>query len=182
MSGSAARFGSFALVTAAAFFVVITYVVLSYMPTTAISLPLYAQARQVVHPIVPEGWAFFTRNPREERIYPYVLRDGHWVNVHSTPHAEPDHAFGLNRISRSQGVEVGELFGLVPSGSWTSCESRDVDRCLSAATPLLTTRNVSPDPTICGQVALIRQEPVPWAWARSATVMPMKYARMVVKC
>jgi antimicrobial peptide system SdpA family protein len=175
-------FGTFSLATAIAFAAVVLYVAQTYLPTTAVSLPLYAQIRPVARSLVPEGWAFFTRSPREERVLPYVLRDGRWTDVHAPPHAEPQHAFGLNRVSRAQGVELGLLYGGLPSNAWTSCRFTDAARCLAGTAISLTLRNVSPDPTICGDVALLRQEPVPWAWAHSTTAMPIKYVRLAVRC
>jgi antimicrobial peptide system SdpA family protein len=178
----ARAFGAFSLATAIAFATVALYVAVAYVPTTAVSLPLYTQIRPIVRSVIPEGWAFFTRSPREERMAPYVLRDGRWTDVHAAPHAEPQHLFGLNRISRAQGVELGLLYGAVPSTAWTSCRGTDPARCLDGSTIALTLRNLSPDPTICGDVGLVRQEPVPWAWAHSTTVMPIKYARLTVQC
>jgi len=177
-----ARFGLFAIATVSLAVAVALYVTEAYMPQGAIALPFSTPARALVHMVVPEGWAFFTRDPREERLFPYVQRDGHWVSVHAAPHAEPQHAFGLDRVSRAQGVELGMLFGSVPTPAWTTCASRDLEACLSSAPTGLTIRNTSPDPTICGDAAIVRQEPLPWAWAHTATVMPIKFARMVVRC
>jgi hypothetical protein len=68
--------------------------------------------------------------------------------------------------------------------SWSSCSGTPVG-CLDGAKPI-------PDPivniagvqTLCGDVAFVRQQPVPWAWAHASatTQMPSSILRVTIQC
>lgn len=153
------------------------------LPTNPVT-SLFAEDRLAVRSVLPQGWAFFTRSPREERTLPF-LRDegGVWHEIHTATHAEPRHAFGLNRRSRAQGVEVGLLLGEVSAAQWHDCGG-PVAGCLDEAEVVARLRNPSPAPSVCGDVALVRREPLPWAWSQDDTVenMPALVARLEVSC
>lgn len=160
------------------------YVVHAQLPTNALDLPFESELKTAMRVLVPEGWAFFTRNPREERFLPFRRRpDGTWSYAHAGPHAEARNAFGLNRASRAQGVEVGLLQGSIPAAAWQACDDAIVS-CLEQSTTVLELTNQSPNPTLCGAVALALQEPLPWAWAAAAAeeTMPSKIVRLDLKC
>jgi len=114
---------------------------------------------------VPEGWAFFTRDPREEGMFVYSRReDGSWRSVVEAPLSAWGNAFGFDRGPRRQGVEMGLLAATLPIEGWTPCVSTELPRCLEDAAPTLTFANPSPAPTLCGELAVVRRKPVPFAW------------------
>lgn len=144
--------------------------------------------RDDVRIIVPEGWGFFTRDPREPRIVPYTLNpQGEWQNANLGPHSQGRWIFGFDRRSRAQGVEIGTLFGDVPEAGWTECgddaEPLDPPTCLDLAEPI-SVHNPSESPSLCGTVALVAQEPIPWAWrdAIDTIEMPSRVLLLDVAC
>lgn len=160
------------------------YVAHSQMPPNALELPFEAQVRPLARILAPEGWNFFTRNPREERALPFMRHaDGTWASAHAGPHAQARYAFGLNRVSRAQGVEIGLLLGGIPSSAWEACQE-SISTCLASGGPVMHLRNVSPAPTLCGDVGLALEEPLPWAWieSRDEVTMPSRVARLDVTC
>lgn len=160
------------------------YVVHAHLPTNALDLPFESEIRTALRVLVPEGWAFFTRNPREERFLPFLRRpDGTWSYAHAGPNAEARNTFGLNRAARAQGVEIGLLQGSIPAAAWQPCDDA-ILACLQRSTTALELTNESPNPTLCGAVALALQEPLPWAWAAASSeeTMPSKIVRLDVKC
>jgi antimicrobial peptide system SdpA family protein len=169
---------------ALAWVVIGIYAVHSRFPTNTLELPLESSLSPVLVAVIPEGWAFFTRSPREDRVMPFV-RDlsGRWVYSHAGPHSEPRNAFGLNRASRAQGVELGLLMAQIPATHWGECSEQPV-ACLEHASTAIPLRNESPSPTLCGAVGIARQEPLPWAWidARDEVTMPTRTARLDVTC
>jgi antimicrobial peptide system SdpA family protein len=160
------------------------YIVHAQIPRNVLELPFEQTVRSAIPFFVPEGWAFFTRDPREPRLLPYRRgTDGIWAYAHAGPHADIRNVFGLDRISRAQGVEIGLLLGEFADTAWRTCTDAPT-LCLDDQPPSVPITNHSPAPTLCGDVGLVRQEPVPWAWARvgSETTMPSTVVRLDIRC
>ncbi|MEA9984600.1 SdpA family antimicrobial peptide system protein [Subtercola sp. RTI3] len=143
-------------------------------PDNVLTSTWQTSIKPVVQTILPEQWGFFTKSPRDDVILPYSYSNGlQWSAAGLYPHSRAEFAFGLNRVSRAQGVEVGIIYKAVldENGTWTDCdEGTSALDCLTtlAAKPgpaWVTVANPSPDPTICGKAALSKAEPIPWAYA-----------------
>ena len=155
------------------------HAVLPYNPVR-----LHAGARSVASAILPQGWKFFTRDPREEALRPYrpVAGDSAWTSASEMHHSRPAAAFGLRRDARAQGIEMGLLLYGLPAQMWSGCDDA-VETCLTAAPVATTLTNESPAPSLCGTIGFVLQKPVPWAWASPAAVhMPSRVLKVVVKC
>jgi antimicrobial peptide system SdpA family protein len=136
------------------------------LPPNALILPGESAYRADVVKVVPEGWAFFTKSPRDAAYVPYErAADGTWRKAELWPHSRPSNAFGLDRRSRAQGVELGILQSAVGRAGWVECYDR-ADTCFERA-PLERAVNSSPEPSLCGDVGVAQQFPVPWVYARS---------------
>jgi antimicrobial peptide system SdpA family protein len=159
--------------------IVVLYVVHAALPFNPIRLPLEGSLRY----FAPEGWAFFTRDPREERFDVFVRRAGVWTEALTSPHSRASNWFGLNRRSTAQGIEIGLLLADLPKASWQGCRA-EAPECLAKKPPEHPIRNVSPEPTLCGEVGISLQKPVPWAWSRSPkrVIMPSRVARLRITC
>ena len=178
------RLGAIALVVGALWGVVGVYALAVALPASPLDLPFAEERALTIRALVPQGWAFFTRSPREPRVIPYApAEDGTWRSVHARRHAEPAQVFGLNRSSRAQGVEMGLLLDAVGSDGWRECDDGPA-ACIAATPRSIATENVSPEPTLCGPVVLVRQEPLPWAWSRTSSQesMPVQTAGLEISC
>jgi antimicrobial peptide system SdpA family protein len=176
------RLGLVALATLASFALPIGYALHAAMPTNVVHLP--GEGHFDARVFVPQGWKFFTRDARDERTAAFRRdRAGRWAPADVPPNASAANLFGLDRGGRVQGVETGLLThqGRV---SWVPCPERQATLCLERAAPSASLLNVVARPTLCGVIGLVRQEPVPWAWLRTAphTQMPMTVARIEVSC
>ena len=168
-----------ALVGACAFLLVI-YVLHAALPATVISLP--GQDTRLVSTFMPEGWAFFTKSPRS--VSPVVYRyepAGTWRDVTAGPIAEVTDVMGLDRMSRSQGTELAMIVRLVPEDAWLDCQQLPTD-CLSRTTAARTLPNLSNHHSVCGEIGIVAQEVLPWAWRETPVVMPSKIVRVKVTC
>ncbi|MCR9163212.1 MAG: SdpA family antimicrobial peptide system protein [Nannocystaceae bacterium] len=129
---------------------------------------------------LPEGWGFFTRDPREpDLILVRRASGGDWSI--EPPHASAKNLMGLDRTSRAYPVETIRLLEDVRAG-FVECEQR-WDACLSAA-PVHVVHNRRAEPVLCGDLGLLRRAPPPWAWAHlmSREDMPTSALRMEVVC
>ncbi|MBB4889529.1 SdpA family antimicrobial peptide system protein [Streptomyces netropsis] len=156
--------GRSVLAVVAVWGVAVLYVAQVHVPKNVLSLPGQKQARSTVANVAPQGWAFFTKSPRDVEVLPYGrTADGTWTSLALTPHSSPHNAFGLDRASRSQGIEISLLLNLAEKKDWKECEEGLAD-CLAGARAARKVENPSPEPTVCGRVALVQEKPVPWAW------------------
>jgi antimicrobial peptide system SdpA family protein len=176
------RLGLLVLALGAFWAVLFTYAVHGSMPFNPLRLPFENKLQTMRW--IPEGWKFFTRDPREEDLLYFVVgTSGVWVSAHRGPHSRPSNALGLNRVSRAQSVEAGLLYSKIPKTLWAQCNGHPV-KCLESSPVGKALKNISPRPTLCGTIGLVMQKPVPWAWShsRDAMNMPSRVIRLEVSC
>jgi antimicrobial peptide system SdpA family protein len=176
--------GAFVFVVGTMWAVLIGYVVHVQLPTNVIVLPFEQELHLAAVVFAPEGWAFFTKNPREPVLIPYTMDTaGMWRSAAVGAYDDPPHLFGASRSPRAQGVEMGLLSSQISPTAWGTCDER-IETCLARAASWFVAGNPSPQPTLCGKVALVRQEPLPWAWAsaRAETTMPSTFVLVDSRC
>ncbi|WP_438292793.1 SdpA family antimicrobial peptide system protein [Streptomyces sp. HUAS TT7] len=156
---------SWATATIVAWVIACLYVAQSFLPHNVISLPWQDNTRKAATVVAPQGWAFFTKSAKDAQYAPYRVNDGKWQSAALTPHSRTSNAFGLDRASRSQGIEIALLLHQ-DNAKWTSCEETpSLTDCLTrAAAQAIKTTNPSPAPTLCGRAAVAEMRPTPWAW------------------
>jgi antimicrobial peptide system SdpA family protein len=99
------------------------------------------------------------------------------------PNGAFSNAFGLNRASRAQGVETALLMNRFSNSAFQEC--RDVmAECLESTKLAGSVKNISPYPSLCGDIGIVMQKPVPWAWWASgqSVVMPSRILRINAGC
>lgn len=174
-----ARLGALTLVLVIFWTTIAVYSVHAVLPYNPIRLP-FARVLQA-RAWAPQGWNFFTRAAREPDLA--VLRhDGSvWRAVPLGLNSSAETWFGVKRQARARGIEAGLILFAVKDRRWTSCNDAPVE-CVTRAPLMGEVPNATPVPTLCGELALVRQEPVPWAWNRSAVIMPSNVMRVIVRC
>ena len=158
------------------------YALLPVLPDSPVTLPVSRSV--LIQTLFPEGWKFYTANPREPRYLLFQRKDSQWVDASIGPNGRPSHYFGLNRKARAQGVEYGLLVtAIVKKNRWLACKD-EATVCLERISVTDTLANISPRPTLCGIVGFVRQEMVPWAWreAASSLNMPSEVIKVRVIC
>ncbi|MFC5824415.1 SdpA family antimicrobial peptide system protein [Nonomuraea insulae] len=172
------RLGRAFLLMAAVTTIFVTYVLHAALPQTVLRLPF--ENREVARQIVPEGWAFFTSSPRT--VYPqaYERYSGTW-RARGGSLVIPSGLFGLNRAQRAEGTEMALLVYGLPKDAWSPCASQPA-KCLDETPVSVTIRNTSNLRHVCGDIGIVNQEVLPWAWRRSDTIMPSTVVRAEVRC
>lgn len=133
-----------------------------------------------------QGWGFFTRDAREDRVAIAVDRGGGWRFLDHDATTTPGYLFGLSRLSRAQSIDINALYSAVPiSTSWVDCEhGQDLESCLAASSPLATVsiRPVRQDAICNSDVALVVETPVPYAYRDLTRERITRVARIKVNC
>lgn len=123
--------------------------------------------RSNVQTISPQQWAFFTKSPRDPTYEPYSIAEGSWRKASTFPHSKVENAFGWNRESRAQAIELGLIMSQVRGSDWKKC-GRGIPSCLDNADShqsVVRISNPSPAPTLCGRIGIVESSVAPWAWA-----------------
>ncbi|MCK8681326.1 SdpA family antimicrobial peptide system protein [Streptomyces lichenis] len=160
------------------------YVAQAFLPKNVIHLPGQEKTHDIAFVIAPQGWAFFTKSAKDSEYVPFRRQDGAWGDVRLGPHARASNAFGLDRASRSQGIE-GALLLHEKDLVWHPCgDATSAADCLQQAAVTKRLKNRSPSPTVCGRSAMVEMKPVPWAWRDllPGTHTPVRAAVWDVEC
>lgn len=130
--------------------------------------------------IIPQGWGFFTRDPRENEIYLYTIINNSVVKFTDTNGSQKNF-YGASRKNRLIGIELGLLIPKINKSSWKEMKGGKLvfnpkihtDTILNKFSPC----------NIKGTYFIVEQERIPWAWSRNYNnlIMPYKYAKIYVK-
>jgi antimicrobial peptide system SdpA family protein len=130
-------------------------------------LTMAYKKQEQVRTLIPQGWAFFTRNPREKSVLWYQKQNDEWVLINSSS-ANYKKIFGLSRLSRRQNIELGALMAqLNYAKNWVDCKNNLPNACIPDSTNVLKSKFTNP--LIKGEYILRMVEPVPWAWSKLMT-------------
>ncbi|WP_405615092.1 SdpA family antimicrobial peptide system protein [Streptomyces sp. NBC_00076] len=157
----------------------------SQLPRNALELPGESSGfRENIGYIFPQGWAFFTKSPRDPTIEMFKIdAQGNPEKLSLTPHSAPHNFFGLGRKSRAQGPEYALLVESVPYSTWAACGT-ELKSCLAPKLPAHEVVDRTPSPTFCGDVYAVSWKPQPWAWRDITTQdhVPERVLHLKVKC
>lgn len=166
MSRHRRRLGAAVVLFAMPWVGLVLYSLQAALPTNPLVLPGQRTLGRYARQLLPEGWAFFTRDPKGADIL--IFRrgaGGQWEPAQIGSYAQPRFAFGWSRRPRAQGLELALIVANTTEEDWQPCTT--ITDCLAASpAAAISIPNRSPVPTLCGQMALISAKPVPWAWAR----------------
>lgn len=130
--------------------------------------------------ILPEGWSFFTKSPRDPYVFILTVKDDKLAAYSNLPNSNPQNLFGAKRNGRAIGVEFGLLTQDLSEQDWLECDPKEILALAQSDTvPSITVKNPYKRPLLTGEVVVVTQEPIPWAWSAShekATNTPTKLA------
>lgn len=128
---------------------------------------------------LPQGWAFFTKDPAEAEVHPYVERDGTWVPIESAqPVAD---SVGLTRHNRAVGAQVATLVASLDAEGVECPSDGDLQQCASDA-PRIHQSFPKEAPPVCEPLLLRTMEPVPFAYGTRVQTMPSTVLVVNIDC
>jgi antimicrobial peptide system SdpA family protein len=178
------RLGLALVLVATVWLAIIVVVAHRSLPHNPVRLPVGTVVLQFIGATAPQGWAFFTRNPREPTTLMYRRApDGQWKKASIGPTSRPAYLFGLDRSARAQALEMGWIFQNMTFEEWVPCDEIP-EQCLQRFQIQHSITNEIPSPTLCGAIGFARVPPVPWAWRRSleTITMPSKVVAVQMSC
>ncbi|TGE16820.1 SdpA family antimicrobial peptide system protein [Hymenobacter elongatus] len=127
------------------------------------------QERYMFSALLPEGWGFFTRNPREEKIVLYRIRPDKTLTLASYRNSDARNLHGLSRRSRRINMEFSRMMAEVQEKDWSRYQTYSLAELVGsdaiapvqvAYSPLKFTQLTK------GAYLVKRFNLVPWAWAQ----------------
>lgn len=155
------------LTTAGAWLVIVLYVAQTFLPPNVIRLPYQDELKIPISSLAPQGWAFFTKAPREPRLSVFVLSEGDGGMSKVGPNGSIDYGWGLSRAFMLQQADAGRIASELSTDTWMECDDRATQvTCVAAATAADPV--VVPMPSVhslpCGEYVFAMTEAVPFAW------------------
>jgi antimicrobial peptide system SdpA family protein len=135
----------------------------------------------IAAPVIPEGWGFFTRNPREEQLF--VYQEGVALRSMDPVDAAPNPLLEFARVRRRRSVEIAMIAELVPESAFVP--ARPLDELIGdESNPHYELRSPVKRPDLCGKLLFERRAPTPWSWANRSSGMKIRgrVARVSVLC
>ncbi|HVI48140.1 MAG TPA: SdpA family antimicrobial peptide system protein [Chitinophaga sp.] len=129
---------------------------------------------------MPEGWGFFTRNPREPIIDLYHIDKQNELAPFSKSNASAEFFFGASRLGRRYGMEVSMILKSVASSEWKFFTAQDYKDSISVIkeveVPLKTIQNTHY--LSKGKYLLVYHEPIPWTYLKHPERFNVKWGLM----
>lgn len=141
------------------------YSIITALGTTPISLNKNAQT--IIASALPQGWGFFSKNPRDTQfmVYANTLDDKQTKEI-LWPNMKVENVFGISREGRSQGVEFGSLTSNLEEKDWNDCVKGDLKSCTQSDLKEKKIKNNTPTPLICGKYYITQETAIPWNYAK----------------
>lgn len=162
-------------------FAAFLYTVHPVLPPNPIQLP--GEEHNPLPKLLPQGWGFFTRDPKSMGLTGMIrTTEGVWQTPASANRRWP-RLVEFSRRRKLAGVEVGVILDQLSEPNWQECKQVP-SVCLEQANVEGQVDNQMPHPSLCGEVGIYRQPPIPWAWSQAAdeTIMPSQVLRLQVVC
>jgi antimicrobial peptide system SdpA family protein len=142
------------------FFVLAT----SAIPYNSTSVKAHNKDFLLFRALLPEGFSFFTRNPREPLVVLISKVNKQEIELHNN---SSKYLFGFERYPRAINLEMSIIWQSVKERKWFDCETGKSECFDENLIPSYTIKSSFPKPILSGDYYLKLVEPIPWAWAKS---------------
>lgn len=168
----------------AGFYIILTLSILLFFAVISNLLPenpLIKNNNNFFQQLAPQGFSFFSKDPRDETFFIESASENSWDI--QLPTSILSNLFGIKRTGRAQGVEVGQLLGNFPEEKWTACHS--MKECDEIKSDL--NINVVEEPEsfkfIRGTYIITVGEPISWFWTdfKETTTFDRRIIKVEVK-
>ncbi len=126
---------------------------------------------------IPEGWAFFTRNPKEEDYIPYVYKNKKLSKIERYPIFSEENSWGFDRGYKAISMEVAATLKKVNQQDWNKKNNYNLTEIKDSIYNVKIIKTTFKYPVLLDTICVIAIEPIPWAWnsISSQQDYPCKY-------
>ena len=148
-----------------------------YLPDNPVKLAMGVEPN---HRFLPEGWGFFTRDPRESQTLLYRIHKNQLesINLRSGIGFQ-----GFDRRIRSLRMEAGAITEKLEADAWHVAEVPSLSDLDLTSLPSVELRNTAKVRRICGEILMAHFSTTPWAWSKLYGPRRFeRWARVSVSC
>lgn len=130
---------------------------------------------------IPQGWAFFTRDPREAQILIYKIEKGK-IEPIEQKHSSIYNLIGINRKASKILSELQMLIYKIDKKNFVNLKW-NYQTCTydyKTINPIIL-KNEFLKPILKGEYLIVFQKPVPWAWSKSIDNIKMDAKGIKIK-
>jgi antimicrobial peptide system SdpA family protein len=131
--------------------------------------------------IFPQGWAFFTKDPKEPVLKIFRQENGRLVHLNNTASLNLGDALGLKRNKRKMSAELAQTLSKVAATKWTKYEAGNIEEVAVKLPIADTIESKFNHKLLQGEYIFYQSERVPWAWAQSYPKIPFQCIKIFVK-
>ncbi|HEX8019992.1 SdpA family antimicrobial peptide system protein [Mucilaginibacter sp.] len=176
------RIKAFVIALLLSWMFIIYSVLIIAMPNNAMT-PYYLRHKFKVVAFFPQGWGFFTRNPREVRNIILVKSNGEWINDPRVRNGTLHNLFGLRREGRMAMLIYGKMLGQIANKDWNTLKDYEfaklnLSEMKYKAVPINFAK--SPGLDMPQDIIIERREIVPWAYREfeNKTGLPVTFVKL----
>jgi antimicrobial peptide system SdpA family protein len=139
----------------------------------------------LVYSVLPQGWAFFTRNPRESQVLLYRIKNNNIYRLNQR-HSSFDNVCGLKRNCTKLFSEVQLIQTKIPDSIYSSIQFNYLymnDKEFNIDNMGLNKIDLKNDfkfPILKGEYLLVFQEIIPWAWLSNSKHLRMNSKAVIL--
>lgn len=127
-------------------------------------LLLNEKTKETLVKIFPEGWGFFTKNPKDPEYKIYIIVKNK-LQLLSLTNQSIENKFGFSRKSRMIGYEISTLLSDVQENEWIKDTTKNINTHLNDK--IIKIKNKYKFKHLnTGTYIIKRCRPVPYAWAK----------------
>ncbi len=139
------------------------------------------KVRSSAFSISPQGWGFFTRNPREDMSDIYAIAEDKQLKKMILPNASAKYFYGFNRGIRFGGSRLGVFMEQVPEKQWKNFN--DFYSIILDSVPVVAVSNPYKTKIFFDNTSYLitLTKRVPWAWSKHKKSEDMPLKAVIVK-
>jgi antimicrobial peptide system SdpA family protein len=137
------------------------------------------EVKKYVSTFFPEGWGFFTKNPRDPQLEVYKIEDEIAKKINMSNHSAFNF-FGLSRKARVIGYESSMIASEIDKKKWKSNQTEKITYFVNDSS-IIVSRKKGFKFLIPGDYILKMFEPIPYAWANKNQENNNPYSVVKVK-
>lgn len=162
---------------------VLLYLLILSVPENPIKIRYPFFSHREVTLVAPQGWSFFTKNPRDEDIYLYKI-EGSRLHKKSIVNMQASQGFGIDRENRLISTKLLKITAGIARKDWLTYKGDVTKFVESIGVDKFAVINVKvKEPSLCGKYCVVLKEPVPWSWSDLKHVkMPSRFVIINFNC
>lgn len=130
------------------------------------SLKLKSKTNRHLLSLTPQGWGFFTRNPREENIVMYKLDKKDSIIQITDKNFSINNYFGLSRKQRYEAIQMSALLSDIKEDEFVRCNESSLENC-DLHKVILSNNEKNKKNYFKGTYFIKKEKTIPWAWSKS---------------